>query len=99
MKAHLKHMLVGGAAILAALVLFGVDWRVALQWAVILACPVMMMVMMAGGHGHGHGHAGTPPQDAGADQIGPDRERIDDRRPGLSTATGRTEASLPGTRS
>ncbi|OJV58878.1 MAG: hypothetical protein BGO38_16185 [Cellulomonas sp. 73-145] len=78
MKAHLKHMIVGGAAILAALVLFGVDWRVALQWAVILACPVMMMVMMAGGHGHGHGHAGTPPQDAGAGQIGPDRERIDD---------------------
>lgn len=76
MKAHVKHMLIGGAAIVGALVVFGVDWRTALLWALVLACPLMMVTMMAGGHGHGHG--GAPVPDPRADQIGPDRERIDD---------------------
>lgn len=75
MNGHLKHMLIGGAAIVAVLVLLGVDWHVALRWAATLACPVMMVVMMAGGH-HRHGAAASP--DAAAGYIGPERERIDD---------------------
>ncbi|CAL8978466.1 hypothetical protein CELL_02858 [Cellulomonas sp. T2.31MG-18] len=85
MKSHAKHMVIGGAVILVALMAFGVSWRQAAQWAVLLACPVMMIFMMAGGHGHGghgghagHGDAGDDATDpARRDQIGPDRERID----------------------
>ncbi|MBN9327219.1 MAG: hypothetical protein BGO38_09665 [Cellulomonas sp. 73-145] len=85
MKSHAKHMVIGGAVILVALMAFGVSWRQAAQWAVLLACPVMMMFMMAGGHGHGghgghagHGDAAGGTTDAsGRDQVGPDRERID----------------------
>ena len=82
MKSHAKHMVIGGAVILVALMAFGVSWRQAAQWAVLLACPVMMMFMMAGGHGHGghggHGDAtGGSTDAAGRDQVGPDRERID----------------------
>ena len=80
MKLHAKHMVIGGAVILVALMAFGVSWRQAAQYAVLLACPVMMIFMMAGGHGHGgHGDAsGGSRGGTGRDQLGPDRERIDD---------------------
>ncbi|WP_263730548.1 DUF2933 domain-containing protein [Cellulomonas sp. SG140] len=83
MKSHAKHMIIGGAVILVALMAFGVSWRQAAQYAVLLACPLMMVFMMAGGHGHGghggHGDAaGGTTDGTGRDQIGPDRERIDD---------------------
>ena len=80
MKSHAKHMVIGGAVILVALMAFGVSWRQAAQYAVLLACPVMMIFMMAGGHGGhaGHGDAAGGTTDAsGRDQVGPDRERID----------------------
>lgn len=72
MKAHLKHMLIGGAAILAVLLAVGVDARQALSWAVLLACPLMMVAMMLmmgrghrapaeGGHQHNPQAVSEPP--------------------------------------
>ncbi|WP_149204902.1 DUF2933 domain-containing protein [Actinotalea subterranea] len=69
MKGHLKHMLIGGGAILVVLLLVGVSVRDALPWAVLLACPLMMVGMMfmmsrgmgaKGGAAHQHGpHCAT----------------------------------------
>lgn len=56
MKGHLKHMAIGGGAILVVLLLFGVGFREALPWAFLLACPLMMvgmMFMMNRNHGVG----------------------------------------------
>lgn len=55
MKHHLKHMAIGGGLILAVLLVLQVDLRNALSYAVLLACPLSMMLMMKGGHGHGAG--------------------------------------------
>ena len=61
MKSHLRYMLIGGAAIFAGLLVLGVDVGSAAQWAILLACPLMMLGMMwmmgrgQGGH-EGHGH-------------------------------------------
>ena len=64
MKGHLKHMLIGGGAVLVVLLLVGVSVRDALPWAVLLACPLMMVGMMfmmsrgmgaKGGATHQHG--------------------------------------------
>lgn len=71
MKGHLKHMLIGGAAILAVLLVAGVDFRQALQWAIVLACPLMMVGMMfmmnrkGGSHEHDHGTSHTAPSRKG----------------------------------
>ena len=43
---HLTHMLLGGAAILAMLLVAGVPLGAALPYALVLACPLMMIVMM-----------------------------------------------------
>jgi hypothetical protein len=52
---HLKYMLLGGAGVLGVLLLFGVPLSSALLFAVVLACPLMMLTM--GGHGGtGHDH-------------------------------------------
>ena len=66
MKGHLKHMLIGGAGIFVVLLVLGVDLASAGQWAILLACPLMMVGMMwmmgrgQGGHG-GHGVAQDRP--------------------------------------
>ena len=52
---HLKYMLLGGAGVFVVLLLVGVPLTSALLFAVVLACPLMMLTM--GGHG-GHGGAG-----------------------------------------
>lgn len=52
---HLKYMLLGGAGVFGVLLLVGVPLSSALLYAVLLACPLMMVTM--GGHG-GHGGAG-----------------------------------------
>lgn len=52
---HLKYMLLGGAGLFGALLLVGVPVSSALLYAVLLACPLMMITM--GGHG-GHGGGG-----------------------------------------
>lgn len=60
MKHHLKHMIIGGAVVLVALLAFGVDLGRALPYALLLACPLGMFGMMfmmnrQGGHNHaGH---------------------------------------------
>lgn len=61
---HLKHMAIGGAVILGALVLFGVPLATAAQYTLLLACPLMMIGMMffmnhgtshpSDGHRHDH---------------------------------------------
>jgi hypothetical protein len=43
---HLTDMLLGGAAILAALLVARVPLGAALPYALVLACPLMMVVMM-----------------------------------------------------
>jgi hypothetical protein len=52
---HLQHMLLGGAGVFGALLLVGVPLPSALLYALLLACPLMMITM--GGHG-GHGGGG-----------------------------------------
>lgn len=59
---HLKYMLLGGAGLFGILLLVGVPLTSALLYAVLLACPLMMLTM--GGHsghsGAGHDHASRP---------------------------------------
>ena len=51
---HLKYMLLGSAGLAGVLMLFGVPLTSALLFAVLLACPLMMVFMMGSGHGsHG----------------------------------------------
>lgn len=66
---HLKYMLLGGAALFGVLLAVGVPLQSALLFAVVLACPLMMVFMM-GGHG-GHG--------ASSDERGPLAGRQDER--------------------
>jgi hypothetical protein len=64
---HMKHMLIGGAGLLAVLLAFGVPLSSALPYAVFLACPLMMLMMMRSmGGGGGHGGGG---HDHGGDQT------------------------------
>lgn len=60
MKAHGKHMLIGGAGVALLAIVFGVGWQQAVTWGLLLACPLGMMGMMwfmgrqsSGGHQHG----------------------------------------------
>ena len=62
---HLRYMLVGGAGVFGVLLLVGVPLSSALLYAVLLACPLMMLTM--GGHG-GHGSAGHDPSSRGSDE-------------------------------
>jgi hypothetical protein len=59
---HLKHMLIGGAVVLAALLIVGVPLGTALPYAALLACPLMMISMMLSMNGHG-GHGGHGERD------------------------------------
>ena len=54
---HIKYMLYAAAGIFAILALAGVPLSTALTYGIFLACPLMMVWMMAamGGHGHGDG--------------------------------------------
>ena len=54
---HLKYMLLGGAGVFGDLLLLGVPLTSALLFAVVLACPLMMLTM--GGHGGHSGHCGN----------------------------------------
>ena len=82
MKHHLKHMLIAGGAILAALVIFQVDISRALPLAVALACPVGMLFMMKtmGGHtqsgGHQHDPTHVPTQKPNTEPHGPDHGAV-----------------------
>lgn len=59
---HLKHMVLGGAAIFGVLLVAGVPAGTAVTLALVLACPLMMVTMMAGGHHH----TGRAPDQHGA---------------------------------
>ncbi len=74
MKGHVRHMAVGGAAVLVVLLVAGVGLDQALRYALLLACPlgmVAMMLMM----GRGTGRRSDGPHDE--DQAS---------RPGSATA-------------
>lgn len=61
---HLKHMLFVGAGVFGVLLLLGVPLTSALLFAVVLACPLMMLTM--GGHGGaGHDHTSRRANDPG----------------------------------
>lgn len=64
---HLKHMLTAGAGVLGVMLLIGVPLTSALLYAILLACPLMMVTM--GGHG-GHGGAGHDHSSRGSDEPG-----------------------------
>lgn len=69
---HMKYMLLGGGALFVLLLLFGVTPQSALLIAIALACPLMMIFMMAGDHSaHGSGHARPGPRDQGLGDVGP----------------------------
>ena len=77
MRHHLKHMAIGGTAVLAVLLLLRVDLRTALVYALLLACPLgmvgMMFMMNKGGHGeHDHGTGGGHEHCGGGHQQGAD---------------------------
>lgn len=54
MKRCLPHVAVGAVLIAAVLVLAGVPLLAVVPYAVVLACPLTMVLMMRGMHG-GHG--------------------------------------------
>ena len=63
---HLKYMLLGGAGVFGILLLLGVPVSSALLFAVVLACPLMMLTM--GGHGGaGHDDTSRPSNQRGED--------------------------------
>ena len=73
MKNHLTHMAIAGVGVLAVLVVVGVDLGTAVPWALLLACPLMMVAMMwAMSRGQG-GHAGGEPG-GGRDSAGSARD-------------------------
>lgn len=75
LRHHLKHMLIGGLLIFAALWATGMDLGRAFGLALVLACHVgmaVMMVMMMRGRGHadgGHDHRPQPPAVSGAGET------------------------------
>ncbi len=61
---HAKHMLLGGAAILGLLLLARVPLGTAVSYAVLLACPPMMAMMMwSMGRTGAHGSRPGPHED------------------------------------
>ena len=61
-------MIIGGVALLGVLLIAGVPLASALPYAVLLACPLMMIFMMSsmGGHGSGcHDHDGKGGHEGG----------------------------------
>ena len=67
---HLKYMLLGGAGVFGVLLLVGVPLSSALLYAVLLACPLMMLTM--GGHG-GHGGGGHDHSSRGSEESSSSR--------------------------
>ncbi|SDL12271.1 Protein of unknown function [Tessaracoccus oleiagri] len=65
-KGHLKWMAILAGALFLVMLALGKPVSEAFSYAVVLACPLMMVGMMFGGHGHaGHGgHAAHDTQEA-----------------------------------
>jgi peptidoglycan/LPS O-acetylase OafA/YrhL len=67
------------AVLVVGLVALGVPAQTLLFGALVLVCPLMMMLMMGGMHGgHGHGGAGSDPGNAASDSR--DHKSTADRR-------------------
>jgi len=61
---HIKGMAVIGGAALVVLLLTGKPFDEAIVYAIVLACPLMMVGMMFGGHqGHGSDEQAAGPSD------------------------------------
>jgi hypothetical protein len=76
MKRHLTQMLTAGGALLAVLLAVGVELGDALRWAALLACPLMMVGMMAimgrghsGSDGHRHGPGSAESTTSSDDEV------------------------------
>ena len=69
---HLKYMLLGGAGVFGVMLLVGVPLTSALLFAVVLACPLMMLTM--GGHG-GHGGVGHDTSSRGSKEPAESTDR------------------------
>jgi type III secretory pathway component EscV len=93
MANHGKHMLIGGAGILAVLLVAGIPLGVALTYAVVLACPLMMFMMNRGNGGNGGGGHGDRTHTSRAGQPGPPR------RSPPSVSTTSVPRCCPATRS
>jgi hypothetical protein len=96
-------MAIGGAAVLAVLLLLKVDVRTAVTYALLLACPLgmvgMMFMMNKGGHGeHDHGATGGH-EHCGGHQQGADETFHDEHQHGPAEAPGNAHehdhAALP----
>lgn len=71
---HLKHMLFASAGVFGVLLLVGVPLTSALLFAVVLACPLMMLTM--GGHGGaGHNHTSHESNEPGASEDRPSQHQ------------------------
>lgn len=57
-RSQLPIWIVGAALVAAALAIAGVPLGALLPFAVLLACPLMMVFMMRGMHGGGEDHKG-----------------------------------------
>jgi hypothetical protein len=54
---NLPTMVVGALVVVVVFALLGVPPERLLPWALVLACPLMMLVMMRGMHGGEQGHS------------------------------------------
>jgi type III secretory pathway component EscV len=65
---HMKYMLLGGAAVFAIALLAGVPAQTALTLAFVVACPLMMVLMMAGGGHSDTSHKGRTDEEPSRDE-------------------------------
>ncbi|GAA4626817.1 DUF2933 domain-containing protein [Cellulomonas oligotrophica] len=70
---HVKWMVLTAVVLFGVLLLMGRSAGDALSYAVLLACPLMMVAMMFGmrsGHGSQGADTGAPPRDGTNDRVG-----------------------------
>ena len=72
LRAHVVHLLVAGVALILLMVLLGASWQLTLLWALLLACPLAMVVMMSPMPGDDR----SSRRDAPSDGSDPDPGRI-----------------------
>ncbi len=70
---HMRYVLVAAGALVVGLLAAGTPVQSLLPYALLLACPLMMVFMMRGMGGHG-GHGGDPDRRPGHDESTRDRD-------------------------